>query len=110
MSDQVIRAILLYAKGILRDQKMRRNVMMYVICAAGMMAVLGYFLLAYHRGWAREHLFLLTVYWLGFFWLLITGLLLAIFDILLLRTTARRMKRHLEEDMLREAEEKKKSG
>ena len=46
--------------------------------------------------WAREHWLIYFVYWAACAWLTLTGVLLALLDILLIRAAARAMRRELE--------------
>lgn len=57
------------------------------------------------NSWAREHWVIFMLYWLLCAWLTITGILLAIFDILLVRAGARRIKRNLEAEYLKSQDE-----
>ena len=66
--------------------------MFYGIVAAGAMLVFGATLL---DGWLRENLARFLGYWLVCAWLTLLALLLALFDLLLLRAQGRRVQREL---------------
>ncbi len=93
----MFRVILLFTKGLLRDTRLRRNVMLWVMMAAMVMLFLGSWLLS--DEWARKHVGLYFLYWAVCGWLTLTGLLLAVFDMLVIRATARAMRRRIEEDI-----------
>jgi len=84
---------------------MRRQVMLYITGAAVIMVFAGSFI---PSSWAREHLILFSIYWLLCAWLTITGILLALFDILLVRAGAKKIKRTLDDEYLKTQEDQKK--
>jgi hypothetical protein len=81
-------------RGLLRDQTMRRKTMFWTIIAALVMLFSGATFLApvldpkTHSGW-------FICYWLTCAWVTVTVVLLAIFDLLLVRVQARNEKRTL---------------
>ena len=93
----MIRAILLLTKGILRDTRLRRNLMLWIMLAAMVMLFAGSWLIA--DDWARRHVWLYFAYWAVCTWLTIAGMLLAVFDILIIRAAGRAMRRRIEEDI-----------
>jgi hypothetical protein len=93
----MLRAILLLSKGVLRDTRLRRNVMLWVMVAAMVMLFLGAWLMS--DDWARKHVFLYFAYWAACGWLTLTGLLLAMFDMLVIRAAAKAMRRRIEQDI-----------
>jgi hypothetical protein len=95
----MFRLTLLLSKGILRDAKMRRNAMMWVMLAAMVMLFLGSLLLS--DEWARQHPWLYFGYWAACAWLTLTGMLLALLDILVIRAAARGMRRQMEQEIAR---------
>jgi len=95
----MLRLTVLLSKGILRDTKLRRNVMLWVMLAALVMLFLGSLLLS--REWERQHPFLFMGYWIACGWLTLTGTLLALLDILVIRATARAMRRRMEQEIAR---------
>ncbi len=94
----MLRIVLLLTKGIIRDQKMRRAVMFYVMLAALLMLFAGTVFIP--DSWARKNAWLYIIYWLLCVWLTVTGLLLAALDILIIRATTRIRKRKLEAELL----------
>lgn len=95
----MFRAIILLTKGVLRDTRARRNMMLGLMMAAMVMLFLGSWLMS--DDWARRHVWLYFVYWIACGWLTLAGVLLAVFDILIIRATARAMRRKLEEEIAR---------
>jgi len=93
----VFRLVILFTKGILRDSRMRRAAMLWLMGSAVVMMFLGSWLLSDH--WAHEHFALYFLYWAACAWLTVAGLLLAVFDILIIRATARAVRRRIEEDI-----------
>jgi len=93
----MFRAIILLTKGILRNTQLRRNLMMWIMLAAMLMLFLGAWLIP--DAWARKHFWLYFLYWAICTWLTIAGLLLAVFDILIIRAAARAMQRRIEQDI-----------
>ena len=93
----MFRAILLLTKGMLRDTRLRRNVMLWIMAAALVMLFLGSWLMS--DEWARKHLGLYFAYWAACGWLTLTGVLLAVFDMLVVRAAAKAMRRRIEEDI-----------
>ncbi len=106
--SRMFRLIMLLTKGVLRDTRLRRNVMMWVMLAAMLMLFLGSWLIA--DEWARQHPWLYLFYWLACAWLTLTGVMLALFDILIIRATARIMRRKLEQDIAHIDEQTKPKG
>lgn len=94
----VLRAILLLTKGIIRDQRMRRSMMFWIMLVAMVLLFLGSWLLS--DQWGREHPWLYLTFWLVCAWLTLTGVLLALLDILALRAAQRAARRVLEKQML----------
>ncbi len=93
----MFRAILLFTKGMLRDTRLRRNVMLWVMAAALVMLFLGSWLMP--DEWTRRHLAIFFLYWAACVWLTLTGVLLAVFDMLVIRAAAKAMRRRIEEDI-----------
>jgi len=81
-------------RGILRDQQTRRKVMFWTMIAAMVMLFCGATFLApmldpqLRLGW-------FIFYWLACAWITVTAILLAIFDLLLVRLQGREEKRAL---------------
>ena len=85
-------------RGVIRDQKTRRRVMVLVLTAAIIVMIFGATIL--HKvldpherpGW-------FLFYWLVCAWLTMTAILLALFDLLMLRIEARKAERDLRKEM-----------
>jgi|SRR5262249_32032842 len=88
------------ARGLMRDQTMRRKAMFWVVIVAVLMLFLGATVLApvldpqAHPGW-------FILYWLACAWLTMTIVLLAIFDLLLVRAQGRDQRRALAKKLTR---------
>lgn len=89
------------ARGLLRDQTMRRKAMFWTMIVAVMMLFCGAtFLAPWLDSRVRPGWFIL--YWMACGWLTVTVLLLAIFDLLLVRVKARAEKRRLAQKIIDE--------
>jgi len=89
-------------RGLLRDQTMRRKAMFWTVIVAVMMLFCGAtFLAPWLDPRVRPGWFIL--YWLACGWLTVTVVLLAIFDLLLVRVKAREEKRRLAQKIMDES-------
>jgi hypothetical protein len=93
----MFRLVILLTKGVLRDTRLRRNLMLWLMLVAMVMLFLGSWLMS--DDWARRHFWLYFVYWAACGWITLAGVLLAIFDILIIRRTARAMRIRLEREI-----------
>jgi hypothetical protein len=91
----MIKTILLVTRGIILDPRSRRWAMFFLILASLLMAFAGDTFLASSIVTPMNFI----VYWGICAWLTFTALLLALWDILLLRVAARRERRRLEKDV-----------
>lgn len=91
--------ILLYTRGLIADQHLRRLTMFYVVLAAMVMVFVGDLFLG---DWMapREHFFRFAFYWLAVGWLTLVAALLAIYDLLMLRVQHRLVRRELRQRIL----------
>ena len=94
----MVKFIIQISKGIVRDTAMRRSAMFYALLAALSMLFAGAVLI---DRWLREHLLLFIAWWVACAWLTLLAVLLALFDMLVLRAAARRERRRLEREFLR---------
>jgi hypothetical protein len=94
----VVKFIIQISRGIIRDQRMRRSTMFYVMLIALVMLFVGSVLIDY---WLRENVWLFLLWWGLCAWLTLLAVLLALFDLLLVRTAARRERRRLASQLLR---------
>jgi cobalamin biosynthesis protein CobD/CbiB len=86
------------SKGLIRDQRTRRLIMFWGLIGALVMLFLG----SVFFNWMREHPIFFLFYWGACAWVTLLAMLLAIFDLLLLRAAARQARRKLETDYLEE--------
>jgi hypothetical protein len=95
------------SKGLIRDQRSRRAVMFYSIVISLVLVFAGSTFL-----WStlRDHPLVFLIYWAGCGWLVLLAVLLALYDMLKVRTDGRRERRRLAQEMLARAEQEKKSG
>ena len=84
-------------RGLLRDQSTRRKVMLVLLIVVVVLLVAGSTLLASALN-PREHLIRALLFWGTCIWLTFTALLLALFDLLMVRAEARRAERTLHEE------------
>lgn len=84
------------ARGILRDQAMRRNAMFVLLVAAMGMLFLGWIVF---DGWLMARPKVFALFWLVCLWLTCTAMLLAVYDMLALRMKSRRERRHLKRNI-----------
>ena len=91
----MFRLIIPITKGVLRDQSARRSAIFFVMLTALVMLFFG---ATFLDGWLRDHPALFIFYWLACAWATLTGLLLALYDLLMLRVAARREQRRLAEE------------
>lgn len=92
--EDLIKLPILIAVGIYRDQKVRRRVMMGMLLIACAMLFTGSVLIG---GWLGEHIVAFLLYWLLCAWFTGAACLLAVYDILMVRKSARQQKKHLRE-------------
>ena len=93
----MFRSIILLTKGILRDTRLRRNLMLWVMLVAMVMLFLGWVLIP--NEWAHRHYVMYFAYWAVCLWLTIAGMLLAVFDMLIIRAAGQAMRRRIEQDI-----------
>ena len=87
-------------RGVIRDQKTRRRVMVFVLTAALVLMIFGSTVLQKVLN-PRERPGWFLFFWLVCAWLTTTAILLAAFDLLMLRAEARKAKRELRKEMER---------
>lgn len=94
----VLRFIIHFTRGLIREQRARRSVMFFA-----MLGTLVWFFLGATFLWgpllARPFLF--ALYWLACAWVTLLVVLLALYDLLMVRAAARRERRRLAQEMLK---------
>jgi TRAP-type C4-dicarboxylate transport system permease small subunit len=90
-------------RAIVRDQTLRRQTMFYVVLAAVGMLFLGCTVFADFL--QHDHPLTFLFYWAACGWLTILSVLMAIFDLLLLRAAARAARKKLEASYLHEVQQ-----
>ena len=91
-------------RGVIRDQRVRRKMMLVLLVGAVVLLLCGLTFLQPTLS-PHEHPWRVIIFWIACIWLTLTALLLAIFDLLLVRARARDEKRRL----VRKIEESRKS-
>ena len=99
----MFKAIMLFTKGVIRDQAMRRKMMFWVMLAAMIMLFVGTVFIS--DQWMRLNPWLAIGYWAVCGWLTLTGMLLAIMDMLVIRAIHRIARRRIESEMLKKSTE-----
>lgn len=85
-------------RGLIRDRKTRRKTMLIVMAVALVLLFSGSTFLQSAIDW-HEHPVWFIVYWIACGWLALTAILLAIFDLLMVRLDARNAERGLRQDL-----------
>jgi biotin transporter BioY len=85
-------------RGVIRDQNTRRKAMMLLLAGALLLLISGFTFLQSALN-PREHPWRVIFFWIACIWLTFTALLLALFDLLVLRSQARRAERELREKL-----------
>jgi predicted membrane protein len=84
-------------RGLIRDQSMRRKTMFVLLAVAMALLFSGSTFLASVLE-SREHLGWSLLFWFTVVWLTLTAMLLALFDMLIVRVNARQAERMLREE------------
>lgn len=93
----MIQLVVGLSRAMIRDQTLRRQTMFYVVLVALVMLFAGSTFLAIDP---REHPLVFLIFWAACGWLTILAVLLAIFDLLMIRAAARAARRELEKTYL----------
>ena len=81
-------------RGVIRDQNTRRKAMLLLLVLALLLLISGFTFLQPALN-PQEHPWRVILFWIVCIWLTFTALLLALFDLLVLRLQARRAQRAL---------------
>ncbi|HST30562.1 MAG TPA: hypothetical protein VLK27_06950 [Chthoniobacterales bacterium] len=92
-------------RGVIRDQTTRRKGMIVCLALAVLM-LLGGFTVFQTMLNPREHPWFVILFWVVCVWLTFTAMLIAIFDLLVIRVEARRAQRALREKLESSSSEK----
>ena len=85
-------------RGVIRSQNIRRKTMLFLLALALLLLISGFTVLQPALN-PREHPWRVIFFWIVCIWLTFTALLLALFDLLVLRLQARRAERALREKL-----------
>lgn len=88
--------------GIIRDQRMRRSVIFFTLLGVMAMLFAGF---ALFDGWLAKRPFLFLIYWAACAWFTFLTILMALYDMLMVRKSAMIARRRLAEQMHREVSE-----
>ena len=83
-------------RGVIRDQNTRRKAMLFLLALAFLLLISGFTFLQPALN-PQEHPWRVIFFWIVCIWLTFTAMLLALFDLLVLRLQARRAGRALRE-------------
>ena len=85
-------------RGVIRDQNTRRKAMLVLLMLALLLLISGFTFLPPALN-PQEHPWRVILFWIVCIWLTFTAMLLALFDLLVLRLEARRAERALREKL-----------
>ncbi|HZJ17330.1 MAG TPA: hypothetical protein VFD27_19920 [Chthoniobacteraceae bacterium] len=94
----VLRFIIHFTRGLIREQRARRSVMFFAMIGTLVWLFLG---ATFLDAPLRERPFLFVLYWLACAWVTLLVVLLALFDLLMVRAAARREQRRLAQEILK---------
>jgi hypothetical protein len=89
-------------RGVIRDQQTRRKAMLVLLALALLLLISGFTFLQPALN-PQEHPWRVLFFWIVCIWLTFTALLLALFDLLIVRLQARRTERELRERLKSDA-------
>jgi uncharacterized membrane protein len=85
-------------RGVIRDQRTRRKAMVVLLALAVLMLLAGFTVFQSALN-PRDHPWVVILFWIVCVWLTFTALLLALFDLLIIRWQTRRAQRALREKL-----------
>jgi hypothetical protein len=85
-------------RGVIRDRDTRRKAMLLLLALALLLLISGFTFLQPALN-PQEHPWRVILFWIACIWFTFTALLLALFDLLVLRLEARRLQRELREKL-----------
>ncbi len=92
-------------RGVIRGQQTRRKAMVFCLAVAVLMLLAGFTVLQTTLN-PREHPWFVILFWIACVWLTFTAMLLAIFDLLIIRSQGRKAQRALRERLAADASNK----
>src|SRR5437588_9690580 len=92
-------------RGVIRDQRTRRKAMVALLALAVLMLIAGFTIFQSALN-PREHPWFVILFWIACVWLTFTALLLALFDLIVIRLEARRTRNALRERLESQASNK----
>jgi hypothetical protein len=101
-----VKLIIQTIQGIIRNQPARRKVMFVVLIAAMLMLFAG---MTFAGGWLTDNLMVFLAFWAACAWLALSAILLAIYDLLALRSLARQERRRLKNEIFNASETSRKN-
>jgi predicted tellurium resistance membrane protein TerC len=96
---KTVQLIVGISRGIIREQRTRRTVMFYSVLVALLWLFAG---ATFLDEWLRARPWLFLLYWAACAWITVLAVLLACFDILMVRARVRREQRRLAAEHLAE--------
>ena len=90
------------SKGLIRDQRARRTLMFYTVLVALVLLFAGSTFLSPVLN-PHEHPLIVLAYWAGCAWVTLLAVLLALYDMVKVRTDVRRERRRLERELIEKA-------
>ena len=96
-SPRVFRLIIPITRGIIREQRVRRSVIFFVMLGALVMLFIG---ATFLERWLREHPVLFVLYWFACAWATLTAMLLALYDLIAVRAANGRERRRLAAELV----------
>jgi uncharacterized membrane protein len=85
-------------RGVIRDQRTRRKAMVVLLALAVLMLLAGFTVFQSALN-PRDHPWFVILFWIVCVWFTFTALLLALFDLLIVRLETRRAQRALREKL-----------
>ena len=92
-------------RGVIRDQRTRRKAMVVLLTLAVLMLLTGFTVFQSALN-PREHPWFVIIFWIACVWLTFTAMLLAVFDLLIIRSQARKAQRVLRQKLGTDASNK----
>ena len=95
------RFVIQICRGLIRNHYMRRTLMFYDVLVLLVLIFAG---VTFLWAWLRDHPWFFIGYWGLCFWLTLLAILLALYDIAMVRLEAKRTRRQMREEALKKSE------